>query len=77
MYTRRPLTVAAGGQPVTPLFNDDVAVSSSHANTLSWCCTSFVNLRNPSACVRIQASLYFDWGPVVPHPKPDLTLNHD
>ena len=27
----------------TPLFNGDLAVLSSHGNTLSWCCASFMN----------------------------------
>ena len=27
----------------TPLFNGTLAVLSSHSNTLSWCCASFVN----------------------------------
>ena len=28
----------------TPIFNGEVPVSCSHGNTLTWCCTSFVNL---------------------------------
>ena len=27
----------------TPLFSGTLAVLSSHGNTLSWCCPSFVN----------------------------------